>query len=127
MSTPRVLAALLCCVLMTSCAALPDPAARGPAAAGQPSTGVEVPERFVTDPSPADELDSLATWTTDDGQVRVIATAKSSHRLVIYDGASGERLQEIGGAGSSLRFIRPNGIMVYAALVFRNESVAPGG
>lgn len=125
MLTPRVLAALLCCVLITSCAALPDPAARGPEAAGQPSVGVEVPERFVTAPSPADELDSLATWTTDDGQVLVIATAKSSHRLVVYDGASGERLREIGGAGSSLRFLRPNGILVYADLVFVTERDAP--
>lgn len=128
MPTPRILLALLCCALITSCASAPPPATRhsvttntGPA---RPS--IAVSEQFVSVANHDDELDSLATWTAEDGQVLVIATAKSTHRLVVYDGNSGERLREIGGKGPEPgRFTRPNGLLVYGNRVFVTERDAP--
>lgn len=125
MPIPRSLAALLCCALLSSCATAPGPAPVD-AVSGPARPSVEVAESFVTAPSRADELDSLATWTAEDGQVLVIATAKSSHRLVVHDGQSGERLRTVGGRGSEPgRFTRPNGVLVYADLVFVTERDAP--
>ena len=72
-----------------------------------------VPERFVSAETPAEELDSAAAWTAPDGHVWVIVTGKSTHRLDVYDGDSGERLREVGGEGSAPgRFFRPNGVAV---------------
>ena len=127
MPIPRLLAALLCGALLASCASTPAPVRTSVSpVSGVARPSVEVPEHFVTAPSPEDELDSLAAWSTADGQVRVIATAKSTHRLVVYDGDSGERLGEAGGKGREPgSFTRPNGVQVYADLVFVTERDAP--
>lgn len=120
----RFLAVLLCCALLASCATAPGPAPRTSTAtvSSQTRPSEQVAERFVTQASPGDELDSIATWTRQDGQALVIATAKSSHRLVVYDGGSGERLRDVGGKGSGPgRFNRPNGVAVFADLVFVTE------
>lgn len=114
----RTLAAALGLALLAACstAPAPRPAAAETVAASQVIT---VPERYVSVETPADELDSLATWTTDDGRTWVIATGKSSHRLSVYDGDSGERLRDLGGEGARLgQFDRPNGIAVYGDDVF---------
>lgn len=74
---------------------------------------VTVPEAFVSAETPAEELDSVATWTAPDGHPWVIVTAKSTHRLDVYDGDSGKRLREVGGEGAAPgQFDRPNGIAV---------------
>lgn len=87
---------------------------------------VTVGEVFVTEENPADELDSLATWTGGDGATWVIATAKSSHRLVVFDGDSGERLRTVGRKGKAPgEFTRPNGVLVYGDRVFVAERDAP--
>ncbi|MGY0634900.1 phytase [Luteimonas sp. A478] len=128
MTNPRILLALLASAFAASCATLPEPSNRASAhpVSGHAAVSVEVTESFVSAASPDDELDSLATWTAPDGQVLVIATAKSSHRLAVYDGATGERLREAGGKGSAPgQFNRPNGIIVYADLVFVTERDAP--
>lgn len=127
MPIPRSLVALLCGALLASCATSPQPVrtSAGPVT-GQARPGVEVEEAFATAASRTDELDSLATWTAADGRVLVIASAKSSHRLVVYDGSSGERLRDVGGKGSEPgRFNRPNGVLVYGDLVFVVERDAP--
>ena len=82
-----------------------------------PVTGAVVAERFVSEADAADELDSAATWTTEDGRTWVIVTAKSSNRLVVFDGDSGERLRVVGG-DAGVVFGRPNGIAVHGDLVF---------
>lgn len=119
----RPLAALLCGALLVACATSPEPVRTSASPVlGKARPSVEVAESFVTGPSPDDELDSLATWTSEDGRVLVIATAKSSHRLVVYDGDSGERLREVGGKGTGPgRFNRPNGVLVFGDLVFVTE------
>jgi 3-phytase len=76
-------------------------------------------ERYVSPESAQDELDSLATWTTEDGATWLIATAKSTHRLVVFDADTGKRLREVGGEGEAAgQFNRPNGIAVYGDSVF---------
>ena len=55
-----------------------------------------VPEAWRSAPSPGDELDSLAVWPSETGTPWVIATAKSSHRLVVFDGDSDQRLRSQG-------------------------------
>ena len=127
MRIPRPLAALLCGALLAACATSPESVRTSVSPViGQAGPSVEVAEKFVSQPSRDDELDSLATWTAEDGRVLVIATAKSSHRLVVYDGDSGERLRDVGGRGSEPgRFTRPNGVIVYADLVFVTERDAP--
>src|SRR5690606_25349196 len=119
----RPLAALLCGALLVACATSPEPVRTSASPVlGEARPSVEVAESFVTEPSRGDELDSLATWTSEDGRVLVIATAKSSHRLVVYDGDSGERLREVGGKGTGPgRFTRPNGVLVFGDLVFVTE------
>ncbi len=128
MTIHRLLLALLLSAFAASCATTHDTSTRASAhrVSGPAGDSVEVTESFITIASPDDELDSLATWTAPDGQVLVMATAKSTHRLVVYDGNSGERLREIGGKGRGPgEFTRPNGIIAYADLVFVTERDVP--
>ncbi|MGY1529653.1 phytase [Luteimonas sp. A649] len=80
---------------------------------------VTVPEAFATQMTPEDNIDSVASWTAPDGQVLLLATAKSTHRLVVYDGATGAFVRHVGerGAGAG-QFDRPNGIAVADDLAF---------
>ncbi|MET0892057.1 MAG: phytase [Pseudoxanthomonas sp.] len=81
-----------------------------------------VPEAWISTESPEDELDSLAVWPTEDGHTWLIATAKSSHRLVVYNAESGQRLRVVGGPGEGpSQFNRPNGIAVHGDLLFVAE------
>ncbi|GAB1596538.1 NHL repeat-containing protein [Lysobacter claricitrinus] len=113
-----VLAALL--AALAGCATTrPAPPTPTPAAVDRGAAATVVPEHFVSAESPADELDSPAAWTTEDGRTWAIVTAKSTHRLVVFDGDSGERLREVGSRGSAPgQFNRPNGIAVYGDLAF---------
>src|SRR5690606_6785623 len=78
-----------------------------------------VPERYVSAPAIGDELDSLATWPTDEGGLWLVATAKSSHRLVVHDALDGTRLRTVGGEGLEPgRFKRPNGITAWGDHLF---------
>jgi 3-phytase len=78
-----------------------------------------VTEAWVSAETPAEELDSLASWPTDDGHTWLIATGKSSHRLVVYDGDTGAQLRTVGSEGAALgQFKRPNGIAVYGDHLF---------
>ncbi len=79
-----------------------------------------VAEVFVSAESATkDELDSLATWRHPDGTPWLLATAKSSHRLVAFNADTGARLREFGGKGSEPgRFKRPNGIAVHGDRLF---------
>ncbi|MEO6263547.1 MAG: phytase [Luteimonas sp.] len=78
-----------------------------------------VDEAWVSAETPAEELDSLASWVTEDGDTWLIATAKSSHRLVAYDAETGAQLRTIGGKGPALgQFNRPNGIAVFGDYLF---------
>ncbi|GAA4860600.1 phytase [Luteimonas vadosa] len=81
--------------------------------------GTTIAEAFVSVDVPGEELDSLATWSGDDGATWVIATAKSTHRLVVFDADTGALLRTVGAEGEAPgRFRRPNGIAVFADLLF---------
>ncbi|MDH5834675.1 phytase [Luteimonas kalidii] len=83
---------------------------------------VTVPERYVTPENPEDELDSLATWPTEDGAIWLIATAKNTHELVVFDADSGEQLRSVGRRGpGDGEFLRPNGVFVHGDLLFVSE------
>jgi 3-phytase len=117
---PRLFSASLALAVLTACATrtpVPSPAAPQPVAA--PSTVLTATEQYVSEESPADELDSLATWTTEDGRTWLIASAKSTHRLVVFDADSGARLREFGSRGDGPgEFNRPNGLAVHGDHLF---------
>jgi len=96
-------------------------AGQTPAAAAQ-ADGREIPvvdEAFLTAMTPEDNIDSPASWTTPDGAVWLIATAKATDRLVVYDGATGATLREVGATGTGEgQFERPNGVAVVDDLLF---------
>lgn len=95
-------------------------AAAHAAAATDPASNTKViAEAYVSTETPGDELDSLAVWKSPDGPIWLIATAKSSHRLVVFNADTGARLREVGGPGSERgRFKRPNGIAVFGDRLF---------
>jgi 3-phytase len=84
-----------------------------------PSTPPAVAETWISEPSPSDNIDSLAFWSSEDGGSSwVIATAKEGNRLLIYDASTGALVRAVGSAGSELgQFLRPNGIAVHDDVV----------
>ncbi|MFP7722098.1 phytase [Lysobacter sp. A3-1-A15] len=83
------------------------------------ASAVAVRESFVSAAYAGEELDSLATWPTVEGGLWVIATAKASHRLKVFDGDTGRWLRDVGGRGTEPgQFNRPNGIAVHGDLLF---------
>ncbi len=115
--TPAPLGALLSIALLPLLAACAS--TRTVTAAPAPTAVVTLHETYVSPPNPGEELDSLATWRGADGRPWVITTAKSTHRLVVFDADTGERLREFGGKGPAPgQFKRPNGIAVAGDRLF---------
>ncbi|MFY2763035.1 phytase [Arenimonas sp. MALMAid1274] len=80
---------------------------------------VRVAEAFMTPSMREHEVDSVAAWPTPTGETWLIATAKASNQLVVYDGDTGALLRTVGSPGDKPgQFQRPNGIAVYGDLVF---------
>ncbi|MCC7635881.1 phytase [Stenotrophomonas rhizophila] len=115
---------LLALALSTACTPAATPDAAAPAA---PTAAADAPaarnvatvaEAFLTPMTPDDNIDSPASWTTPDGAVWLIATAKATDKLVVYDGQTGAHLRDVGSAGTAQgQFDRPNGIAVVDDLV----------
>lgn len=117
----RLCTAALAALLAACAAPTPRPTPPSVAVARTPAapTVQTVPEAWVSAKMPAEELDSPATWIAPDGSARVIVTAKSTHRLVVFDGDTGERLRTVGEEGKGLgQFNRPNGIAVFGDHLF---------
>jgi len=71
---------------------------------------VVVKEAFLTPPTPEDNIDSPASWIQD-GKRMLVASAKATDRLVVYDGDNGRRLRTVGGPGTGPGQLgRPNGV-----------------
>lgn len=71
---------------------------------------VVVKEAFVTPSTPEENIDSPASWLQD-GKRMLVATAKATDQLVVYDGDTGQRLRTFGGTGTALgQLQRPNGV-----------------
>jgi 3-phytase len=122
-----LLAVAASCFLLTACASTPvagdaeDRADRAREAIRPAATldAAPVPEAFVTPMTPADNIDSVASWTGADGRVLLLATAKATDRLVIYDGSTGAFVRHVGRPGQGPgQFDRPNGIAVAGDLAF---------
>lgn len=123
---PTRLLPLLTTLLLAACVSAVPQAPPTLTTAPGPATA-SVPEAFVSPAYRGDELDSLATWNTPDGRIWVIATAKASHRLLVFDGHNGQLLRTFGAAGRGAgEFTRPNGIAVSGDLLFVTERDAPG-
>ena len=72
-----------------------------------------VAERYVTERDPADNVDSVAVWHAPGDTHWLLATAKETDRLLVYDATTGKPLQKFGASGSGPgQFERPNGIYV---------------
>lgn len=114
----RPFAGACAALLVAACASVTPAAAPAPAPLDGRHAPVLVPvtvaEAWESARSPAEELDSLATWTTEDGGTWLIASAKSTHRLVVYDGETGVQLRVVGSKGNAMgQFNRPNGVVVF--------------
>lgn len=88
-----------------------------------PSTGSielrQIEEAFVSAATRPDNIDTPAVWHAPGGGAWLLATGKSTDRLVVYDAASGETLGGIGRRGGGPgEFRRPNGIIVLGDLAF---------
>jgi 3-phytase len=118
--SPRLLTAAMLAALLSACATqAPRETAPPTAAAVPPPEPVTVVEAYISDESVGDELDSLATWPTEDGKTWLIATGKSSHRLVVFDADTGQQLRTFGGEGDGPgQFDRPNGVAVHGDHLF---------
>lgn len=96
-----------------------------PDAGAVPSANL-VAEAWVSSDLKGEELDSIATWVTEDGGTLLIATGKSTHRLAVFDGDRGELLRTVGARGSAPgEFTRPNGLAVFGDLLFVVERDTP--
>lgn len=72
-----------------------------------------ITERYLTPRNEDDNVDSIASWHTPPDRHWLLATAKSSHQIIVYDARDGSILQKFGGPGSDAgRFRHPNGISV---------------
>ena len=72
-----------------------------------------VAESFVTAATPEENIDSPASWRAPDGTRWLVATAKATDRLVVYDGNTGRQLRMVGGSGTAPgQLQRPNGIAI---------------
>jgi 3-phytase len=110
---PLALSSLALMVCGWASATLPDGESRH-----EPGIPV-VAEAIRTRMTPEDNIDSPAAWQAPDGAIWVIATAKATDRLVVYDGRTGETLRTVGSAGTGEgQFDRPNGVAVADDLLF---------
>jgi 3-phytase len=74
---------------------------------------VQISEAYQSASFPEDDIDSVAIWHGSEQQHWLIATAKATHRILIFDASSGAFLRAVGGPGKGLgEYQRPNGIAV---------------
>jgi len=122
--TLAIIATLLASALMAACttartAREPDETNAEPMLATAGVAHVTVAEAFVTPATPEDNVDSPALWVGRDGQPMLLATAKKTSRLMVYDGDTGAAIGHRGSVGSKPgQFNRPNGIFVADDLLF---------
>ncbi|MGN7725834.1 phytase [Luteimonas sp. 22616] len=126
-SPKHLIPAAAIALLLAACAGVPaiedaeDRADRSREAArtGAGSEATTVAEAWLSAMIPADNIDSPTAWTAPDGKVWVIATAKSTDQLLVYDGTTGKTLQRVGKPGKAEgEFDRPNGVAVVDDLLF---------
>jgi 3-phytase len=84
-----------------------------------------IKEAFKTLRDEKDNVDSPALWHGKDGQNWLLATAKATNVVIIYNALTGEKINQFGKKGDKLGDLsRPNGIAVidnYAIIVERDN------
>ncbi|QKK02259.1 MAG: phytase [Pseudomonadota bacterium] len=101
--------AVVTLLALAACSEAPPPAED----TASPPKPVAVAERWLTHHDDTANIDSVAVWSDGSDRHWLIATAKSTHELIIYDAVTGERIDSVGGAGDAPgRLLRPNGISV---------------
>lgn len=101
---------LLCAAATVVACDRPD--ASAPAATASLDTA-RIPETFISAFKEADNIDSPAIYHGVDGTHWVIATAKATHTLVVFDATTGAEVRRVGVEGSGDGELnRPNGILV---------------
>jgi 3-phytase len=79
---------------------------------------MEIKESFVSKKDKKANIDSLIIYI-DKKHNYVVATAKQTHQLYVYDAIKGAILKKIGSKGvKKLQFHRPNGIGLYKKICF---------
>lgn len=97
----------------------PDESDDAPKLAATDIAHVTVAESFVTPATPDDNVDSPALWVGRDGRSILLATAKATGRLMVYDGETGAVAGHVGSLGAQPgQFDRPNGIFVVDDVLF---------
>lgn len=77
-----------------------------------------VKEAWFTSSFPEENIDSVAIWEGAGGEQWLLATAKASHSLHVYDAVNGALIRRFGGFGHLPgQFARPNGVLVHDDLV----------
>lgn len=113
---------LLCALALIACGGRRVVVERTPDRAGDGVAATDVHEAFVTALDAAANIDSIALWLSPDNITWLIATAKDSAELVVFDADTGAELRRVGGHGNALgRFERPNGIAVFGDTLFVAE------
>ncbi len=75
-------------------------------------------ENFLTKRDESNDVDSLALWFKDK-QHWLLATAKATHKILVYDAASGKDIKEFGKKGTAKgELLRPNGIAIKKDFLF---------
>jgi 3-phytase len=101
------------CALIAACAG-----GDAPPASAQDLVPVLV-EVYETPRDTIDNIDSPAVWHAPDGRTWLLATAKETDIIVVYDAATGEVLRRVGTEGTGPgQFDRPNGIAVIDDLLW---------
>jgi 3-phytase len=78
-----------------------------------------VEERYVTAIGPRDNVDSMSVWVNPAGDSWLLATAKQTDKIIVYDAATGRELARHGTSGAGPgQLKRPNGIAVSGDLAF---------
>lgn len=101
----------VCASIIVSSACARDSGSDAAATAATDSIPV-ITEAWVSAIDTIDNVDSPTFWFSADGP-RVIATAKATDVLIVYDAVTGAALQRIGGPGTGEgQLERPNGLVV---------------
>jgi 3-phytase len=89
------------------------------ACATKKSDTLQISEAFLTERDTTDEVDSPAVWHGKEGQNWLLASAKSTAKILVYDAANGSFIKSIGSVGNEPgQLDQPNGIFVIDTLLF---------
>ena len=110
--------ALSVILLFVLAGCLPENASSESESARLAKQTVMVKEVFFTLRDTLDNVDSPAVWHGNEDEHWLLATAKETDLLLVFDAGSGERVKRVGGSGPAAgQFDRPNGIAVIDDIV----------